>query len=172
MIDFTGVNEAVSTTPKYAKPGIAVYTISGMEFKTNVNGKPYAWISFTGAEGETFRDQFYLTADSLPKLQHLAKATTGEILSGQLSNEAVEAKLVGKAARLKVDGEESTKDGKTLVFPKLAFSDFAESAKSETKFSLTDVKVKAASVAPSGVNAGKAIMEGIASATAGDDLPF
>lgn len=172
MIDFTGVNEAVSTTPKYAKPGIGNYTISGMEFKENTNGKPYAWVTFTGAEGETFRNQFYLTADSLPRLQHLAKAALGETLTGQLSNDSVSAKLVGKAVRLKVDGEESTKDGRTIVFPTLAFTNFAESTKSESKFVASDVKIKPASVAPMGTNAGKEVMAGISSTTAGDDLPF
>lgn len=174
-LNFDGVEEAINNLKPQAKQGIGIYTIEKLEFKSNKNGNPFVWVSF-GNGTEELRHQFYLTAASITRLQTLAKAATGNLLTGQLTPENLEAIFIGKKVRLKVDSvTRSTATGQR-TFPDLAFAGFAESPSVETKWKDSDAvnKIEAPKAPVASAPETTFVLPGESAPTAPDSsgLPF
>jgi len=127
--NFSEVAENTPIVSKQAKPGMALFTIKGVEFKTNSNDKAYFVVEFVNKENQTFKHQFYVSSPKamarLKELSNNCKVTLGAAETPDL----IIAKLVGKQVILIVDGDKEIAniDGKDVVVtrPTLRFVHFS-----------------------------------------------
>lgn len=124
VINFSGVEEAKGGgMVKFGT--IGVFKVKAIKFGTSPDkGTPYVEPEFVNADGESFRESFYLTDKALPKLQHLIVAATGNKAPDQLSYQQLEAMLMNKKVALKVHGNHVPAKG--AVYPTLGFGGFAK----------------------------------------------
>lgn len=125
-MNFTGVEESVGSV--YLEPGVHEVKIVKTEFgKTPVKDTPYLKVFFEDRNGAGMNESFFLTPLALPRIQHLVSQFTGVKLSGEVSEASLNAKLVGKKARLLINGEKAlNKDGVAVIYTRLPYAGFAQ----------------------------------------------
>ena len=143
-VSFNGIEEAVSSFPKLAEPGIAVYEITGTQVGASSKGTPYLRVAFVNKEAFTkFGESFFLSQDALPRLKHLLIKTgiTMDRIDSIVDTDGVEKALVGKFVRLLVRGEITLDpQGEEIIYPKLGFGAFAENPAEPTKLRFDSTK--------------------------------
>lgn len=146
---------------KYTKPGYGVFTIVSTEFGTSSQKQtPFMEVTFKKDEDEsTLKEKFYLSPGALPRIQYLLSEFTGNKLNSEVSSEQLNMLLVGRKAKMVVDGEESEKDGKIRTFATLRYAGFAEALTKPNALSAADVQIKK-------------VQPAVNTATKSDDLPF
>jgi hypothetical protein len=148
LFDFTGVDSAASKP--LTKPGtIGVFKIQKVEFKGSKNkGTPTMEVQFEN-EDSSFTDRFFLkgsdddkTKKMLGRIQSLFESIYGPDgkLKGQINEEQIKVKLVGKELALKVSGEVSS-NGKG--YPRLSFGGFCKPKNEVSFLSFTSDEKKA-----------------------------
>jgi len=131
------------------EPGtIAVFKISDAEFvKSKDKGTPGLKCTFeqTGPNtladekeakrgiGSTFPHSFWLTANALPRIQHLAEHALKQKLSGDLTGPNLVAMFKGKELPLKVTAQIDERTGR--VYANLPFGGFSADNISDLKLS-------------------------------------
>jgi hypothetical protein len=131
------------------EPGtIAVFKISNAEFvKSKDKGTPGLKCTFeqTGSNtladekeakrgiGSTFPHSFWLTANALPRIQHLAEHALKQKLSGDLTGPNLVAMFKGKELPLKVTAQIDERSGR--VYANLPFGGFSAENISDLKLS-------------------------------------
>lgn len=161
-LDFTGVEE--SNGPAYLTPGVHVVRITKTEVGTSSQkGTPLLAVFFETENGSTYREDFYLSKGALPRIQHLVSQFAGKSLTGDITTNGINAMLVGKQARIILDGEKKyNQNGEVKTYATLRFAGFAQPL-SAAPFLAQEVKIadKTSDV--------KAVANTVA---VSDDLPF
>jgi hypothetical protein len=134
------------------EPGtIAFFKISDAEFiKSKDKGTPGLKCTFeqigrntiadekeaNAGIGSTFSHSFWLTANALPRVQHLAEHALKQKLSGDLTGSNLVAMFKGKELPLKVTAQIDDKTGK--VYANLPFGGFSAEEISNLKLSSSE----------------------------------
>ena len=138
-LNFEGVDEAVNT--QFTQPGtIAMFTISDCEFITSKEkSTPGLKVTFTEiSKDETvFSHNFWLTANSLTRIQTLAKYTLKEKLIGQINPAGLVARFKGKQLPLKVIAQINETKGR--AYASLSYADFSAEKIEELKFNAKEI---------------------------------
>jgi len=120
-MNFNEVKEAEGAD--FAIPGTkAIFTIASVESDVSKAGKDFLKITFDSAQGG-FNHYFYLVEKALSRVQHIWKHShDGEMLTGDVTPEALVAGFVNKKVGLKLTGRIAN-NGKS--YADLSFGGFA-----------------------------------------------
>ena len=139
-LNFEGVDEAVNT--QFTQPGtIAMFIITDCEFITAKTEKatPGLKCTFTeiGGEETVFSHSFWLTANSLTRIQTLATHALKEKLVGQINPAGLVARFKGKQLPLKVIAQINETKGR--AYAGLSYADFSAEKIEELKFNAKEI---------------------------------
>jgi hypothetical protein len=137
-LNFDNVEEAAGSN--ITQPGtISVFTITGGEYlQSKEKGTPGLKLTFEDTlDGSSFNHTFWLTASALGRIQHLAKHTLKQALSGAVTPANLIAVFKGKKLPLKVTAQ--INDEKGRVYPDLPFGGFTADKLEELKFSSSEL---------------------------------
>ena len=142
VMNFTGVEESAGS--KYLVPGVHEVKITKTEFgESTTKQTPFMKVFFEDGDGATMNESFYMSQGALPRIQHLVSNFTTSKLTGDVTSASLNALLVGKRARLLVDGEKTfNKDGKVVTYTRLRFGGFAQPLNDNRKFNESLVKIE------------------------------
>lgn len=126
VLNFTGVEEGLGNT--YLEPGVHEVKIAKTEEGASTQkGTAYLRVYFENDRGAGHHEDFYLTKGALPRIQHLVSQFVGKPLAGDVTIASLNAMLVGKKARILLDGEKTfNKEGKVVTYGRLRFAGFAQ----------------------------------------------
>jgi len=137
QFSFTNVESAEGYNN--TEPGtIGIFTITETEFvKSKDKGTPGLKCTFTHKlDSSSFPHTFWLTANALPRIQHLAEHALKQKLSGDLTGANLCQMFKGKEIPLKVTAQIDEKRGR--VYADLPFGGFSANDVSELKFSAAE----------------------------------
>lgn len=136
--DFTNVNPAEGVN--YTQPGtIGDFKITECKYEVSKKkGTPGLRVQFTCLEDQsTFSHSFWLTPNSLPKVQHLAEHAIKNRLNGQMTGDQLAGVFKDKQLPLKVIGQIG-EDGN--VYADLPFGGFSANTKEDLRFTKSELE--------------------------------
>ncbi len=104
-IDFKGVKTA--TGGSFVEPGvIAVFKVTEVEMiEATDTQKQHLAVTFQGeAEEGTYKEKFFITEKSLPRLKYFIEELTGAVPDGALQISRIKEACIGKLTGLKISG--------------------------------------------------------------------
>jgi|GEM_PF-5065158 len=139
VFNFDEVEESTGRTN--LSPGVYETKITKVEFgKSKNKGTEFIKVTFQDDKSNLIHSEdFYLSKGALPRVQHLVSQATGVKLTGEVTEQSLSAKLIGKRVRIALGGEKKINNsGDVVTYSQLGFGGFAQPINSENKFTDSD----------------------------------